>query len=153
MKTYAEKLRSPKWQKKRLEILDRDGWCCQSCGDKDSNLQVHHKAYKPKTDPWDYPEDWLTTLCEDCHSEISYRLPQLNRLIGKANDASLLTAFVGNCGGVGTPAFNRADDLAAAYHLLDGAVTHSDRVVALKCLQRVRDEINKMEGSILSDES
>jgi 5-methylcytosine-specific restriction endonuclease McrA len=65
--TYSEKLRSPRWQKKRLEILDRDGWACVCCGTKEKNLQVHHVVYR-KIDPWDYPNYLLQTLCEDCHS-------------------------------------------------------------------------------------
>lgn len=43
--TYKEKLKDPRWQKKRLEIFDRDGWKCVECGDKDSTLNVHHIFY------------------------------------------------------------------------------------------------------------
>lgn len=28
-KTYAEKLKDPRWQKRRLEIFERDDWTCQ----------------------------------------------------------------------------------------------------------------------------
>jgi hypothetical protein len=66
--TYQEKLKDPRWQKKRLKILDRDDWACQSCGDSESTLHVHHKIYK-KCDPWDYPDEVLITLCETCHDE------------------------------------------------------------------------------------
>ena len=31
---YSEQLKSPKWQKKRLEIMQRDKFTCQLCGDK-----------------------------------------------------------------------------------------------------------------------
>lgn len=64
--TYAEKLRDPRWQKKRLQILERDYWCCQSCSDGTKNLQVHHLFYA-KRDPWDYPDDAYQTLCDECH--------------------------------------------------------------------------------------
>ena len=66
--TYSEKLRSPKWQKKRLEILSRDGWRCLFCGTETENLQVHHIIYK-RRDPWDYPDYLYQTLCDDCHDE------------------------------------------------------------------------------------
>jgi 5-methylcytosine-specific restriction endonuclease McrA len=66
--TYTEKLRSPQWQKKRLQILERDNWQCCSCGDSQSNLQVHHLLYA-RRDPWDYPDDVYQTLCENCHKE------------------------------------------------------------------------------------
>lgn len=65
---YSEKLKDPRWQKKRLEILDRDRWNCRKCGDDKSTLHVHHRRYIPGRDPWDYPDTMLTTLCELCHS-------------------------------------------------------------------------------------
>jgi hypothetical protein len=64
---YLEKLKDPRWQKKRLEIMERDGWMCKSCGDKDSNLNVHHIFYLPKKEPWEIPNGLLITLCETCH--------------------------------------------------------------------------------------
>lgn len=66
--TYAEKLRHPLWQKKRLHILERDGWKCRSCGTGEKNLQVHHVIYS-RIDPWQYDDAVLQTLCEDCHKE------------------------------------------------------------------------------------
>ena len=66
--TYKEKLRLPQWQKKRLQILERDGWRCCSCGRNDINLQVHHLIYA-KRDPWDYPDAVFQSLCERCHEE------------------------------------------------------------------------------------
>ena len=67
MSEYAQKLRDPRWQKKRLEILKRDEWTCQKCFDSGSTLAVHHRDYLLNTDPWDYPNDLLITLCEECH--------------------------------------------------------------------------------------
>jgi hypothetical protein len=66
-KSYSEKLRSPKWQKRRLEILERDGWACQNCGDTEATLNVHHCYYDRDKEPWDYPGKSLITLCENCH--------------------------------------------------------------------------------------
>jgi len=68
--TYSEKLRDPRWQKKRLEILNRDNFTCQDCYDTKSTLHVHHLDYESGTEPWGYPDDWYITLCETCHSEI-----------------------------------------------------------------------------------
>lgn len=64
--TYSQKLKDPRWQKKRLQILERDGWKCQSCTSTTKTLQVHHLVYA-KRDPWDYADDCYQTLCEDCH--------------------------------------------------------------------------------------
>ena len=66
MKTYSEKLRSPAWQKKRLEILERDGWKCVICHNGDRELQVHHVVYR-KIEPQGYPNYCYQTLCVDCH--------------------------------------------------------------------------------------
>lgn len=65
--TYIEKLRSPKWQKKRLEIFQRDSWACLECSDMENSLHVHHLQYIHGKDPWDYSDDNFQTLCEDCH--------------------------------------------------------------------------------------
>lgn len=67
--TYGQKLLDPRWQKRRLEILERDGWKCQEpdCGDKTATLHVHHRWYEPGADPWDAGDDALVTLCESCH--------------------------------------------------------------------------------------
>ena len=64
--TYQEKLKDPRWQKKRLEILERDEWLCQNCMDDERTLHVHHTRYSAG-DPWDCPDDYLITLCESCH--------------------------------------------------------------------------------------
>lgn len=69
MSAYSEKLKDPRWQKKRLEILDRDHWACQSCFDAGSTLHVHHRSYVWGNDPWDYDNKLLVTLCESCHAE------------------------------------------------------------------------------------
>ncbi len=64
---YSEKFKDPRWQKKRLKILERDEFTCQSCFDNESTLHVHHKYYEYGKDPWDYNNEALVTLCEDCH--------------------------------------------------------------------------------------
>ena len=68
MTNYSDLLKDPRWQKKRLEIFKRDGWSCRLCGNKDITLVTHHKVYLPSKKPWEYPNDLLITLCEDCHS-------------------------------------------------------------------------------------
>ena len=68
MTTYAQQLRDPRWQKRRLEILSRDEWQCVECGSKDSELHVHHIRYKYGMKPWDYGDNDLCTMCADCHS-------------------------------------------------------------------------------------
>lgn len=66
-KSYSEKLKDPRWQKKRLVILERDEFTCQSCFDSESTLNIHHKVYNKGKDPWDIDDCCLITLCEHCH--------------------------------------------------------------------------------------
>lgn len=66
--TYAEMLKDPRWQKKKTEILNRDNFTCQLCGDTKNTLHVHHKYYLENHKPWEYTDDALVTLCEECHS-------------------------------------------------------------------------------------
>lgn len=63
-----EDYKSPSWQKKRLQILERDGWSCTFCKDAESPLQVHHRWYEPDRKLWDYPDIVFLTLCERCHN-------------------------------------------------------------------------------------
>jgi hypothetical protein len=65
---YSDKLKDPRWQKKRLEIFERDGWKCMACGEKDKTLHIHHIFYLPKKEPWEIPNGFLITFCEDCHN-------------------------------------------------------------------------------------
>jgi len=65
--TYAEKLKDPRWQKKRLEVLQRDKFTCMHCYGTTKELHVHHLSYGGKRNPWDVDEMYLTTLCSSCH--------------------------------------------------------------------------------------
>lgn len=64
--SYQKKLQDPRWQKKRLKILERDNWSCTKCGDAENELHVHHKKYTGE--PHEAPDDYLETLCRHCHS-------------------------------------------------------------------------------------
>ncbi|HYC01636.1 MAG TPA: hypothetical protein VEC57_21070 [Candidatus Limnocylindrales bacterium] len=68
-KTYSEKLLDPRWQRKRLEILDRSGFSCESCEATDKTLHVHHKLYRKGAMPWEYSDHELEALCHECHEE------------------------------------------------------------------------------------
>jgi len=79
--TYAEKLRDPRWQKKRLEIMSRDRFTCRSCGDASKTLNVHHCYYTKGSMPWEYPDSALVTYCHRCHQIIEQRIAYMNREI------------------------------------------------------------------------
>lgn len=65
--TYTEKLKDPRWQRKRLEVMQRDNFTCRDCGSSDQSLQIHHCGYRGDG-PWAAPTHLLLTLCGDCHT-------------------------------------------------------------------------------------
>ena len=70
---YQKKLSDPKWQFIRRLIFARDDHTCQSCKaerDWGYTLEVHHKKYISGREPWEYPSDYLITLCSRCHRSI-----------------------------------------------------------------------------------
>jgi hypothetical protein len=95
---YAEKLKDPRWQKRRLQVFERDGWKCTKCEGVKAPLHVHHLEYTGE--PWDAPDDKLVTLCEHCHYLIErvkldihdYRA---NKLI--VDNCFILFAISGGC--------------------------------------------------------
>ena len=80
-KSYYELLRDPRWQRRRLEIMQRDDFECTDCGDKENPLNVHHVRYKRGRKPWEYDDCDLETLCEDCHAEQTRQTGRLNDLL------------------------------------------------------------------------
>jgi 5-methylcytosine-specific restriction endonuclease McrA len=67
---YNSLLQDWRWKKRRREILERDNYTCQECyADRSDDviLNVHHKYYIDGYMPWEYPDEALITLCEDCH--------------------------------------------------------------------------------------
>ena len=69
MSKWSSAYRDSRWQKKRLEVMERDGWTCQSCNAAGAGvtLNVHHAYYEAGRAPWDYGDETLVTWCEDCH--------------------------------------------------------------------------------------
>lgn len=83
---YSEKLRSPRWQKRRLEILERDKFTCTLCNDDKTELHVHHKKYSGE--PWEAPESDLQTVCKYCHAALTYYKNKYGKEISIINKRS-----------------------------------------------------------------
>lgn len=80
--SYLELLKDPRWQKKRLEIMQRDHFICTSCDCADKTLNIHHAVkYRKNTKPWEYENAELFTLCETCHKKISDITENCNSII------------------------------------------------------------------------
>lgn len=69
-KSYWEKLQDPRWQKRKTEILEREDFICERCGDTEETLHIHHSFYPPDTDPWDVADWHLHCYCKRCHKII-----------------------------------------------------------------------------------
>ena len=88
--SYSTDLKSGTWQRKRLEIMQRDSYCCVACHGQDA-LTVHHLYYEPNKKPWEYDNEAMVTLCEKCHNSLHFELSKLagiiafNLLIGKVD--------------------------------------------------------------------
>ena len=67
---YKEKLKDPRWIKRRREIMERDDHRCMICGEDSLLLNVHHLRYRKGAEPWEYDDCELVTLCEDCHKTV-----------------------------------------------------------------------------------
>lgn len=93
-KTYREKLLDPRWQKRRLETLDRFEFRCANCGSKEKTLHVHHLYYVSGRNPWDYPDQALRCLCEDCHEEWHQMRARLNESLSRVWDQELVIGYV-----------------------------------------------------------
>jgi hypothetical protein len=76
---YWKKLKDPRWQKKRLAILERDKWRCLCCDEEERELQVHHLHYGD--DPWAVSDALLVTVCDECHAVLSKKATRLNERI------------------------------------------------------------------------
>ena len=80
---YKKQIKSAKWQKKRLEILERDYFTCTNCHDDENQLHVHHTYYESDRMIWEYENESLLTLCNDCHESLHKTKADLKQLIDK----------------------------------------------------------------------
>jgi hypothetical protein len=94
--TYYEKLRDPRWQRKRLEIMERDNFTCMSCGNKEKTLNVHHKTYRKNADPWDYPDENFVTYCKYCHEEMHMHFDEIKMSV-KDSYAAMILSCLASC--------------------------------------------------------
>jgi hypothetical protein len=81
--TYAEQLKHPNWQRRRLERLSQANFECEDCGSKEKTLHVHHKQYIKGRMAWEYEDEQLMALCEDCHEDHHTTSGQLKFVVSK----------------------------------------------------------------------
>jgi hypothetical protein len=78
--SYSDKLKDPRWQKKRLEAMEHREFSCEVCSDNTSTLHVHHKEYIKGREIWEYQVEQLAVLCEDCHEDFHTR-PDILKIV------------------------------------------------------------------------
>lgn len=88
-KTYWELLRDPRWQRVRLQVMERENFRCQECGSAEQTLNVHHCYYRKGLKPWEYPIGTLRCLCEACHKTAHETLDLLKQVVSEGNYKTL----------------------------------------------------------------
>jgi len=100
MSDYSKMYKDPRWQRKRLEIMERDGFCCASCGSGENDgvtLNVHHKVYEKGKMAWEYDDARLVTLCKNCHENFHAAVESIkhNSFYFETIPTEILHAFAG----------------------------------------------------------
>ena len=91
----------PDWPEIRRNIIQRDGYCCQSCGRKYTltALHVHHKipykAFIVRNQANEF--DNLITLCPDCHRKAELNVRIRNCVSGLCNVISNMAPLLVLC--------------------------------------------------------
>ena len=96
--SYSEKLRDPRWRRKRERILARCDNRCEECGSA-SGLEVHHCYYRYGREAWQYPDRALLALCGRCHAlrgeaEMDFRFFTQSL---RTEELGTLQAIMGHC--------------------------------------------------------
>ena len=134
MSKWASHFKDSRWQKKRLEIMERDEWACRSCGASGEGvtLNVHHIHYESGKAPWEYPEHMLVTWCEKCHAAIhDLQHMLLKRICSIDTPIPLIKRLVGYSDAYWGPCFHSGDDYERGY--ADCAIQCNDSNVAAIC--------------------
>ena len=102
---FKEQYKHPKWQKRRLEVLEKSGFTCTCCGSDETQLHVHHRQYFKGRMIWEYADDELEVLCETCHQDAHQVTDALKTLLstlpvdGMREVAALIAGYRANVAG------------------------------------------------------
>jgi hypothetical protein len=86
---YWQKLQDPRWQRKRLEIMQRADFRCECCGEDAETLNVHHGYYEKGKQPWEYESETLWCLCVHCHETNQQHLTEAQRQLAQMHPSFL----------------------------------------------------------------
>lgn len=92
---YFAQFKDVRWQKKRLEILTEhalgDEWQCDNClsgKEEGVSLHVHHGYYEQGKAPWEYGNDTLWVLCDQCHDDAHSLLHDIKLEVARTHPTS-----------------------------------------------------------------
>lgn len=135
--TYGEQLLDPRWQRRRLDIMQRDEFKCVECGDATKTLHVDHRVYFKGRLAWEYPDDELQTLCKDCHRSVTGLRRELELLVAQLDERHL-DCLVGYASGLAMrsggvlPVRSRAFALGIAHSLGNDGLVDAIAAAAAK---------------------
>lgn len=120
--TFAEQIRHPNWQKRRLQIMENAQFSCERCGTNEVTLNVHHKRYVKGRMYWDYADNELQCLCEDCHQQEHTHRALLDRILTEADEShgAAITTAIGLLAGYFAGCVSIDPELAKAAIDVDG---------------------------------
>lgn len=156
-KTYFEKLKDPRWQKKRLEALSLAEFMCHRCYSEEETLHVHHRQYFKGREPWEYDVHQLEVLCESCHKaehdeedilQLAASFIESNGRNDRWMVASLIAGYVGSkpindaiCATEGFSPWNYEIGVTA-FNILDmGASNIADVLAIARCSEKYPEEM------------
>lgn len=87
--SYAEDLKHPMWQERRLRVFERAGFMCIRCKSQDNQLHAHHKVYIRGHRLWEYEDEMLECLCERCHRKAHDQKDELDQIVAVHSSAAL----------------------------------------------------------------
>ena len=146
--TYAQKLRDPRWQRKRLEVMEAAEFSCAMCGSADRQLHVHHRIYRKGCEPWEYASHELECLCEECHEGTTTAQNELKEALAQC-DPGDLQAVVGYAKAVAAAANPEFDCRPADYEQAWGlaAYLHANTEQVIRALPKGK----KVDGAWLAE--
>ncbi len=144
--TYSDLLKHPKWQQRRLRVLERAGFACERCSNAERELHAHHKHYIRGHKPWEYEDALLECLCETCHTEAHANLDELGMLVGLQPSAKLplLTAAVASAIEDGPTQATLPAAVRKALAGLAAALSGADFTATISARNRLDDAIDEV---------
>jgi hypothetical protein len=74
---YAAMKLDPRWQRRRLEIMQRANFACEICKDEKTTLEIHHRIYRRGHAFWEYGDHELSCVCSPCHAQLTAAVDRL----------------------------------------------------------------------------